>query len=388
MSKDTKDKKSSNDDAAGNPDDSLLQLDEYDAINTVLGPEMKGILKFGGKLRQFRLETGKFIVSAEAKARAQKLKGGAKLLTKWLLEQVGLEKAELKECKAIGKLCYGTFKEEIALVGSDYLYTVGNGTLKLALGKYAVLKQIRKGKSKKIAACLDRLEFSAGEILVVLPNGDTYDLAELTFAKLTELLKPVIDSQTTEAVKEDRPGTKGALLKEIDQLRLQRDFARTIIKLRLPEEYDAILANQDALDPDGPSELHLSTSAVDMGDKEEDPADTADAPLVVVADGSNASEILLDEVTGGAASQVHGPNGQDIDDVLPAVLDPDIAQENAETKEDSIDIEEIPMDIGPNVDDGDPVMPWNKPIAKRATSLVEAEARRGVGSSVSTIAAR
>jgi hypothetical protein len=160
-------------------------------------------------------------------------------------------------------------------------------------------------------------------------------------------------------------------LKEIDQLRLQRDFARTIIKSRLPEEYDAILANQDALDPDVPSELHLSTSAVDMGDKEEDPADTAAAPLVVVADGTNASEILLDEVTGGAASQVHGPNGQDIDDVLPADLDPDMAQENAET-----------------VDEGDPVMPWNKPIAKRATSLVEAEARRGVGSSVSTIAAR
>ena len=175
---------------------------------------------------------------------------------------------------------------------------------------------------------------------------------------------------------------------EKEQFRLQRDFARTIIKLRLPEEYDAILANEDALDPDVPSELHLSTSAVDMGDKEEDPADTAAAPLVVVADGTNASEILLDEVTGGAASQVHGPNGQDIDDVLPADLDPEMAQENAETNEDSIEIEEIPMDIGPAVDEGDPTMPWNKPIAKRATSLVEAEARRGVGSSVSTIAAR
>ena len=46
--KDTKDKKSSNDDAAGNPDDSLLQLNEYDAINKVLVKEMKGILKFRG----------------------------------------------------------------------------------------------------------------------------------------------------------------------------------------------------------------------------------------------------------------------------------------------------------------------------------------------------
>jgi hypothetical protein len=371
MSKDTKDKNSSNDDAAGNPDDSLLQLNEYEVINKVLVKEMKGALKFRGKLRQCRMEMGELIVAADAKARAQKVKGGAKLYNKWLVEHAGLEKAELKECRAIGKLCYVTFKEKLALVDSDYLDTVKYNTLKLALGKYAVLKQIQGRKSKKSAPYLDRLEFSAGGILVVLPNGDTYDLAELTFAMLTELLKPVIDSQTTEAVKEDRPGTKGALLKEIDQLRLQRDFARTIIKSRLPEEYDAILANQDALDPDVPSELHLSTSAVDMGDKEEDPADTAAAPLVVVADGTNASEILLDEVTGGAASQVHGPNGQDIDDVLPADLDPDMAQENAET-----------------VDEGDPVMPWNKPIAKRATSLVEAEARRGVGSSVSTIAAR
>jgi hypothetical protein len=331
---------------------------------------------------------GEFIVSAEAKARAQKLKGGAKLLTKWLLEQVGLEKPELKECKAIGKLCYGTFKDEIAVVGSEYLDTVEYSTLKLALGKYAVLKQIQGRKSKKIAPYLDRLEFSAGEILVVLPNSDAYDLAELTFAELAGLLKPVTDSQATEALKEGKSGSKGALLKEIAQLRLQRDYALTIIKLRLPEEYEAILANKAALDSDVPSELHLSTSAVDMGDKEEDPADTAAAPLVVVADGTNASEILLDEVTGGAASQVHGPNGQDIDDVLPANLDPEMAQENAETNEDSIDIEEIPMDIGPNVDEGDPVMPWKRPIVKRATSLVEAEARMGAGSPVATIAAQ
>jgi len=162
----------------------------------------------------------------------------------------------------------------------------------------------------------------------------------------------------------------------------------TIIKLRLPEEYEAILANKAALDPDVSSELHLSNSAVDMGDKEVDPADTAAAPLVVVADDTNASEILLDEVTGGAASQVHGPNGQDIDDLLPADLDPEMAQENAETNEDSIDIEEIPMDISPNVDEGDPVMPWKRPIVKRATSLVEAEARMGAGSPVAAITAQ
>ncbi len=252
--------------SAGDADTPAFSLEEFAAINSVLRQEMTGIWTCRGDLRKFRSTVGKFIIDGDAKNLKNKVKRGKKLFNKWLMDQAGLPKEEVKECRHFGTLRFVTFRKELDLVGDAYINAIHYNILKFALEKNLALIKVKSGQWNKIPPNLDCIDFIPGQILINSSNGDTFDLADLTCAQLKELLRPVANKSVKDTDQKTKPVSKDALQKENTMLRSQLEQAMAIIKQRIPQEYEIMMALRQDKGSCDPAVIELQRSDIENGD--------------------------------------------------------------------------------------------------------------------------
>jgi hypothetical protein len=319
--------------SAGDSDTPAFSIEEFAAINSVLRQEMTGIWNCRGDLRKFRSTVGKFIIDGDAKNLKNKVKRGKKLFNKWLIDQAGLTKEEVKECRLFGTLRFVTFRKELDLVGDAYINAIHYNTLKLALEKNVALIKVKSGQWNKIPPNLDCMKFIPGQILIILSNGEIFDLADLTHAQLKELLRPVANKSVKDTAQKAKPASKDALQKENAKLRLQLEQAMAIIKQRIPEEYEIMLALRQDKGSCDPAVIELQRSDIENGDTTTLVPDAVDDP------GSKALEVA--EETVEEADVESTAEGYVENTVVEAVVEPDDADGTVDAVRSDEDLEDL-----------------------------------------------
>jgi hypothetical protein len=177
------------------------------------------------------------------------------------------------------------------------------------------------------------MKFIPGQILIILSNGEIFDLADLTHAQLKELLRPVANKSVKDTAQKAKPASKDALQKENAKLRLQLEQAMAIIKQRIPEEYEIMLALRQDKGSCDPAVIELQRSDIENGDTTTLVPDAVDDP------GSKALEVA--EETVEEADVESTAEGYVENTVVEAVVEPDDADGTVDAVRSDEDLEDL-----------------------------------------------